>query len=471
MNASSNGHEPGGVDLPDDARFDDFDNDHTTPDPEQTIKSSVVPEAPTPPPSSAPTWQRLTAVELYEASMEEISRPQPAYVPMKTGNSTSPAPPPPISHESAARLRARRRRSRRRSSGFEWAWVIVAGAIFSIVLLVGMSGVLLLQNGGRDQEIVPTATLDVAMLPPPVDVREDDGPLDQSDNSVVVLGDGQAVELKPWDGDSRFTILVMGIDRRPGDRSLAHLTDTMILVSIDPQANTIGMLSIPRDLWVQVPGYTEYQRINTPMVLGEIRQPGSGAELAMQTVQYNLGIRVHEYVILDFQTVIDLVNAIGGIEVTTDYTINDTRYPDMYYGYDPFYLPAGTHTLDGETALKFARTRHGDNDLERARRQQQVIYAVRDKVVSFDMLPNLVMQAPSLLASLDDNFYTGLSLQEMIELAWFAKDVPAENISTGVIDYNYVSDYQNARGDQVLIPNRARLGSLMVATFGETYNQ
>lgn len=438
-------------------------------DPQATLRSSVVPEPP--PPSSsgnaAPTWQNTPAVNMYDVPFDSFQ------VPVVSGavrGASAPPPPPPLSRETAARIRARRRRSRSRRSGGEWAWVIVAGAIFSLVLLIGMSGVLIVRNMGSSPEIVPTATLDVALLPPAVDLgaAQDQGG-DGASNNLVVLGDGTPVELKPWDGETRFTVLLMGIDRRPGDRSLAHLTDTMLLISIDPATKRIGVLSIPRDLYVQVPGYSELQRINTAMVLGEIRSPGSGPQLAMQTVQYNLGVRVHEYILLDFRAAIDLVNAIGGIEVTTNYTIDDPYYPDMYYGYDPFYLPAGTHQLDGEQALKYARTRHGDSDLERARRQQEVIFAVRDRVTSLDMLPDLVMQAPALLASLDDNLYTGLDLQEMIELAFFAREVPMENITTGVIDYGYVQDYTTSRGEQVLIPNRASLGGLLSTTFGENY--
>ncbi|MFW5691502.1 MAG: LCP family protein [Chloroflexota bacterium] len=420
---------------------------------------------------SALTWQNLSPVELYEYPVDSLKVQQPAYFPRSTADRTPP-PPPPLLRESAVRSRARRR-SRKRSSGGEWAWVIVSGAILGIVVLVGIAAVLVLQSTASEPKFTPTATLDIAMLPPAVDMR-DRNPVaagDAGTGDIILLSDGTPVELKPWDGDSRFTILAMGMDRRPGETGLAHLTDTMILISIDPRTRAVGLLSIPRDMYVQVPGYSALQRINTAMVLGEVRQPGSGPQLAMQTVQYNLGIRVHEYLVVDFKAVIDLIDAIGGIQVTTDYTIDDPAYPDMFYGYDPFYLPAGTHDLNGETALKFARTRHGDNDIERAHRQQQVIFAVRDRVLSFDMLPGLITQAPMLLASLNDNVQTGLTLQEMIELAWFIKDIDPANIAPNVIDFQYLRPYTTERGEQVLIPNRDRLGSLMVETFGANYSE
>ncbi|PJF21321.1 MAG: hypothetical protein CUN56_11675, partial [Phototrophicales bacterium] len=405
-------------------------------DPEKTIKSSPVPEAPK---------------QLESDDNASVPTRQLAYFPRQS----SPPPPPNMMQESAARARARRRRNKR--SGSEWAWVIVAGAILSLVGLVGMSIILLLTAANSEPKIIPTATLDLAALPPAIDYRDQTGNSNLVNGEVITLDNGMDIVLTPWDGESRFTILMMGMDRRPGETGLGHLTDTMILVSIDPRTNTVGVLSIPRDLYVPVPGYSQLQRINTAMVLGEIRQPGLGPQLAMQTVQSNLGIRVHEYIVVDFQAVIDIIDAIGGIEVTTDYTINDPYYPDMYYGYDPFYLPAGTHTLDGATALKYARTRHGDSDIQRAGRQQEVIFAIRDKILKLDMLPQLIIRAPSLLASLSDNVYTGLDLTEMIELAWFLKDVPAENIRTGVISFEYLQDYTTPDGSQVLIPNRYQL--------------
>ncbi|MGV2434762.1 MAG UNVERIFIED_CONTAM: LCP family protein [Anaerolineae bacterium] len=192
--------------------------------------------------------------------------------------------------------------------------------------------------------------------------------------SLLTLADGREIVVESWDGTSRFTILVMGLDRRPGESGLQYRTDTMMLVSLDPQTNSVGILSIPRDLYVSVPGYATLQRINTPMASGELQCEGCGPNLAMQTAQNNLGIRVNEFIAVDFSAFINFVDLIGGIDVTTTYTINDPAYPNMYYGYNPFYLVAGDHHLDGVTALKFARTRHGSSDFERALRQQEVLY-------------------------------------------------------------------------------------------------
>lgn len=379
--------------------------------------------------------------------------------------------PPNNPRASAARQRSRKRAVR--GTGQDWAWVIVAGALLLIVFLIGTSMIFLLQNSTNTPNIIPTATLDVAMLPPAVDLRGRSivSPSNAQTGDIILLNDGTPLELKAWDGTSRFTVLLMGMDRRPNAQGYAFLTDTLMLISIDPKTSNIGILSIPRDLYVQIPGYASPQRINTALALGETRSPGSGATLAMQTIQNNLGMRIHEYILVDFQTVIDLVNAVGGITVTTDYVINDRTYPDMNYGYDPFYLPAGTHNLDGTNALKFARTRHGDSDIDRAHRQQEVVMAIRDKVTSFNMLPNLIVQAPSLMASLADNVRTGLSLNEIIQLAWLVKDIPQDNITLSVIDYKYVQNYTTPRGEQVLLPYQNMLPSLLAETFGTNYGE
>jgi LCP family protein required for cell wall assembly len=437
--------------------------DENPPTPEQTVKTTVVPEA--------PNWGRIdnqstvANTPMVNANGEVY---KPIYVPRQI---PTPPPPTPIMRDSVARQRARKRYHNKRGSGDEWAWVVLAGGLLVMIGVMGMFIVLIMRGISTPAEILPTATIDVAMLPPPIDLRENITGNEIAVGRPITLDNGQSLILTPWDGSGRFTVLVMGLDRRPGEFGLAFRTDTMMIVSIDPITNSLGILSIPRDLYVEVPGYTDYQRINSAMVLGEIRSPGLGPQLTMQTVQYNLGIRINDYVAVDFRALIALVDAIGGITVTTDYVINDPKYPDMNYGFDPFYLPAGTHNLDGATALKFSRTRHGNSDFDRANRQQQVLYAIRDKVLDFDLLPTLIFNAPSLLASLDNNVSTGIGLEDMIRLAWYLKDIPRQNIRTGVIDGRYVTNYMTTRNEDVLIPQRSTLGELMVSVFGEDYGK
>ncbi len=377
-------------------------------------------------------------------------------------------PPPPPSRSSAARDRVRKRRVTQGNTSSDWVWVVVAGALFAVILVMSVGAFVYVQSSQETVEVLPTAA--VADFLPTAVVASGSASNVVSEEALV-LPDGSSIELIPWDGESRFTMIVVGLDRRPGETGLAYRTDTMMLVSIDPQTNSIGVLSIPRDLYVQVPGYSQLQRINSAMVFGETFRTGYGPTLMMQTVQLNFGIRVHDYLAVDFQAFIDIVDAIGGITIESPRTINDPQYPDMYYGYDPFYLPAGTHQLDGYDALRYARTRHGDNDIYRAERQQQVIYAIRDKILDFGMVPSLVAQAPTLWDSWQDNVYTGLSFEQMIQLGLYVKDVPRENITMDVVNYQYLQSYTTQSGASVLIPNRSRLGGLMVEVFGNTYAQ
>ncbi|NWF69590.1 MAG: LCP family protein [Chloroflexi bacterium] len=397
-----------------------------------------------------------------EAPSTPANQPWPAY------HHTTGAPPPPPLH-SAARERMRRRRVKGRAKGDEWAWVVIALALLAVVLIV--SGSLFVFMRALQNQPEPIALARAAQLPTPVDMRTNVNNSSVNSGAQLLLDDGRSIVLEPWDGQSRFTLLLMGIDRRPDETGLQYRTDTMLLVSIAPLTATVGVLSIPRDLFVEVPGYGQLQRVNTPMVLGELQQPGYGPTLAMQTVQYNFGIRVHDYFVVDFDAFITLVDVIGGIDVSIDYTIDDPTYPDLYYGYDPLYMPPGDYHLNGYEALRFARTRHGSSDFERALRQQQVINAIRERILDLDMLPSLIVQAPSMYANLSDNLFTGLTLDQMIQLAWYLKDIPAENIQMGVVDQRYTFNYTTAEGAQVLVPDRALLGPLMVEIFGDNYSE
>ena len=193
--------------------------------------------------------------------------------------------------------------------------------------------------------------------------------------------------------DSRVNILVLGIDQREGMADPAR-TDTMLLFTLDRQARTAGMLSINRDLWVKIPGGQREGKINTAHFLGEVEHvPGGGPALAMQTVQAALDMPVPYYIRLNFSAFERLIDLIGGIDINVEETIDDPAYPDAGFGYDPFHIDAGWQHLDGRTALKYARTRAtAGSDLDRVKRQQQVILAVRDKLLKEKQLPQLLTQ-------------------------------------------------------------------------------
>lgn len=273
-----------------------------------------------------------------------------------------------------------------------------------------------------------------------------------------------------WDGQTPFTVLILGMDRRPNARdTLSVRTDVVILARIDPVEKRIGLLHIPRDLHFTPPGSEDFFRVNTLMLEGEMRQKGYGPYYVMDTLQYNFGMYIDRYVLFDFQAFIAVIDALGGIEITTTYTINDPTYPDMNNGYDPFVLPAGTHLLDGETALKYARTRHSDNDFIRGQRQMDVILAVHHKVTEDNILPTLLLRAPQLFEGLQGNVYTDLTLGDITMLALSAADVDGEDIHTASIDQDYNLLYRLPDGNNGYIADRSKLVELLTAVFGEHY--
>lgn len=249
--------------------------------------------------------------------------------------------------------------------------------------------------------------------------------------------------------DQRTNILVMGIDRRPGESFISR-TDSMMLISVDAQDEKASILSIPRDLLVMIPGHGR-DRVNTAYVYGSAgNNPAGGAATAMRTLEYNLGVQIDHYVLVDFSAVTKGIDTLGGIDVYVPVEINDPTFPDMNYGYDPLYIPAGLQHMDGQTALKYARTRHLDNDFGRAARQQQVLLAARDKALSLG-IASLLARAPDLYKRVEQGIRTDLSLEQLVALSRTASDLSSENIRNEVLDGNYVSPFITDQGAQVLV--------------------
>jgi LCP family protein required for cell wall assembly len=264
---------------------------------------------------------------------------------------------------------------------------------------------------------------------------------------------------KPQTHYETSTVLLLGTDRRDLDDSSDN-TDALVLVHLDPSASRIAVLSIPRDLWVEIPGHGE-ARVNTAYTLGE--QDGTGGlTLARKTISATLGIPVHHAALLDFHAFVTLVDAIGGVDVDVPYAISDPTYPDGDTGYDPFYLPAGEQHMDGATALRYARTRATlGSDFDRAARQQQLMLAVRDRVTQLDLLPDLIKQSPQLWTTLQTALETDLTLGEVVDLAVGADRIPANGIVTATIDQTCTQDWTTPGGAQVLIPDQAAIEALV----------
>ena len=263
-----------------------------------------------------------------------------------------------------------------------------------------------------------------------------------------------------WSGQERVNILLLGIDLRCEEDGPTH-TDSMMVVTVDPVGLSAAALSLPRDLWVEIPQFG-VDRINQAYFQGEAYDyPGGGAALAMETVEATLGVPIDYYAAVNFRAFLDFVDLIGGITVDVPEEIDDPTYPDSCYGYDPFSISPGEHQMDGETALKYARTRATvGGDVDRAARQQQVLMAARDKVLRVDMAPRLLVRAPQLWQSFQKNVETNMTMDEAIQLALLAQEIPRDSIRTEVINYNYVYNETTPDGQQVLVPNREEIRAL-----------
>lgn len=269
-----------------------------------------------------------------------------------------------------------------------------------------------------------------------------------------------------WADDGRTNILMMGIDRRPGEAFVSR-TDSIMVASVDAEGETVSVLSIPRDLYVVIPGYGR-DRINTAFVYGSNGDsPAAGAALAMQTIEYNLGIPLDHYVLVDFSAVVKTVDTLGGIDVVVPFDINDPTYPDMNYGYDPLFIPAGLQHMDGTTALKYARTRHVDNDFGRAARQQQVVLAVKDKALGLG-ITGLLARAPELYQRVEQGIRTDLSLEQIVNLVRAGSGISEDNIRNVVLDTEYVSPFVTDKGAQVLLLDQAKAEELIRSLFYES---
>ncbi len=279
-----------------------------------------------------------------------------------------------------------------------------------------------------------------------------------NNNSLPINLNADSVQ--PWSGQERVTILMLGIDQRCEEDGPTH-TDSMMLVTVDPVGLSAGILSLPRDMWVEIPS-VGVDRINQANYYGEIYDyPGGGPALAVDTVEAFLGVKIDYFAAVNFDAFVEIVDQIGGIDIVAPEAITDETYPDRCYGYDPFQIEAGDQHLDGQTALKYARTRATfGGDVDRAGRQQAVVLAVRDRVLSLNMLPSLITKAPALWQTLQDNVRTDMTLEEAMQLALLVQEIPRSSIHTSVIDYDYVYAETTPDGRQVLVPNRDNIRQL-----------
>ncbi|HEY3229450.1 MAG TPA: LCP family protein [Roseiflexaceae bacterium] len=232
-------------------------------------------------------------------------------------------------------------------------------------------------------------------------------------------------------------ILLLGSDRRP-DESDPSRTDAIIIARIDPQRHRVALLSLPRDLWVEIPGYGQ-TRINAANAWGQIYgEPGGGVALVRKTVSNLLGIPIDYTIYVDFQGFIDMIDALGGVTIDVDKEIYDPAFPTMDYGYTEAHFLPGPQHMDGATALIFSRVRHADSDFARMRRQQQVLGGILAQLRDQNVLESLE-RIEDVSTALRDYVKTDIPEDRMLGLAWALRDITPGVIEHYVLDENMVS--------------------------------
>jgi len=230
-----------------------------------------------------------------------------------------------------------------------------------------------------------------------------------------------------------------------------------MIASVDPVQRKVALLSIPRDLWVEIPGHGE-NRINSAFFYGEFEgTEGAGPGLMKRTIEHNLGVPIDYYGTLNFQCFKQIIDILGGITVDVPQPISDDRYPDDGYGYMRIYIPAGRQHMNGETALQYVRARHETSDFSRMRRQQQLILAMREKALRLDIIFSL----PELLPVFRQAFSTDLPAQDLLALANLAAQIELEDIQLRVIDESMTIPYVAPDGAQVLLPRLERIQAMI----------
>jgi LCP family protein required for cell wall assembly len=245
----------------------------------------------------------------------------------------------------------------------------------------------------------------------------------------------------------RTNVLLLGIDRPPEGTDLSR-ADTIILTTIIPLKPYVGMLSIPRDLWVSIPGVGE-NRINTAHFFAENEQAGSGPGATLETIRQDFGVDVDYYVRVRFDSVQALADTLGGVEVELDAPMS---------GYS-----AGMHVLNGEESLAFVRDRQGSDDFFRMSRGQLFIKSVGKQMLS----PNYWPRLPEVMFVIMDSVDTNIPIWLWPRLAIAVLRTGIVGIDARTVSREMVTPFTTSGGAQVLGPNWDKINPMLLEMFGQ----
>lgn len=266
---------------------------------------------------------------------------------------------------------------------------------------------------------------------------------------------GPIVRVQPQEP---FSVLVLGTETAPGYAG-PELTDSMMVMTFDPRSKQASVLSVPRDLWVNVPGFGP-QRINTAYENG-------GPSTAALAVEKYIGVPIEYYAVVDYPALVTLVNDVGGINVTVPYNINDKCYPNVQENKcTTFKLAAGSYHMNGALALKFARERHSfaDGDIQRQRDQQIVLLALKQALLR----PRNILHLPKIIGDMEALVKTNIPYADIPTLAAEVLHVNLAQMRHGVLDYRSgaVTNYTTSGGAMVLLPHAHVIAGIVHQTFG-----
>jgi LCP family protein required for cell wall assembly len=263
-----------------------------------------------------------------------------------------------------------------------------------------------------------------------------------------------------WGGKRYLNVLVLGFDSREGDRSPPR-SDVFMLAQLDLQAKRINVVSIPRDLWVTVPGYGE-ERINAAYPLGwRQEQPSAGVALVRRTVEQTFGVPIDYYIAVDFRGFQRVVDAVGGVDIDVPYYLRDDEYPTEDYRAQTVVFYPGPQHMDGRRALQYVRTRHQDSDYGRRRRQEQLLVALFDRGKNIGIATRL----PGALRSLAGAVQTNFTLEEQLALGRVALAMDRADIGLYSVDETMTSGWTTPGGAEVVRGNWPLIRDLIARAF------
>jgi LCP family protein required for cell wall assembly len=337
-----------------------------------------------------------------------------------------------------------------------WARVIVTVLLVILVLVGGIGGYLYYTFSAPVGNIVNQQVNRAKGEEDPNAIRNGNDILSGPRINILLLGS---------DTDQKFT---------NADGSHTYLAQSDIVVTIDPATKSVGMLSIPRDFYINVPGHgmhklDEAYSLGGAVVGNGAYSPG-GVELSRLTIEQDFGIPINYYAWVGLDGFVKVIDTVGGVDVDVAHPITDDNYPDDVgnhtndiYAYKRLYIPPGPQHLDGITALEYVRSRHADlvGDFGRSARQQQVLSALKTKLDN----PNIVGKLSAIANDLNGYVKTDMGLSDVFKLMNFARSLDTNKINKLILDPPYSSSVNLPGGESIVNPNCTKIVPVIAKMF------